>query len=380
MTSRRLSILAMGLVVMFLAACSHSPRTYRTFQGDDGGVHIVRPGDTLAALARAYRVPVSRIARANGIDDPDRIYAGQRLVIPGRGTASTGSGLAWQSRTPGIYHPLRQGETLMALERAYGVRAGVLKRINHISDERSLAVGRMIFVPGAERIRHPEPASSPSRPVQIVRADTSGSDVIIITGDGGNTSNRQPSRETSRQPSRTTAPPESPAPRQESPPEFTRPAAPPRSEAPAETVRTVPPTSRTGFIHPLAGKGTLTSSFGPRNGSFHYGTDIAAPAGTAIYAIGSGEVEYVGSTREALGKTLGNFVMVYHPDSGLRSLYAHCKKVMVRSGQKVKRGQVIAQVGHTGRVRGATGNHLHLEIRNEDGTALDPANYVPGVD
>src|SRR6266498_3559400 len=113
--------------------------------------------------------------------------------------------------------------------------------------------------------------------------------------------------------------------------------------------------------------GTINSGFGPRGRSFHDGVDIAAPEGTSIRAVEHGEVVYSDQLRG-----YGNIVIIRHA-GGLVSVYAHNQLNLVREGQQVARGEVIAEVGSTGRV---TGPHLHFEIRKNN-TAKDPLLYLP---
>lgn len=113
--------------------------------------------------------------------------------------------------------------------------------------------------------------------------------------------------------------------------------------------------------------GTINSNYGPRGPSFHDGIDIAAAEGTPIQAIERGEVIYSDQLRG-----YGNIVIVRH-QGGIVSVYAHNQVNLVREGQQVSRGEMIAKVGSTGRV---TGPHLHLEIRKNN-TAQDPLRYLP---
>ncbi len=97
----------------------------------------------------------------------------------------------------------------------------------------------------------------------------------------------------------------------------------------------------------------LTSGFGFRWGRPHQGIDLAAPIGTPIVSAEKGKVTYAG------WKTgYGNFVAVDH-GHGYETHYAHCSKMLVRTGQQVSKGQIIAKVGNTGY---STGPHLHFEV------------------
>lgn len=113
--------------------------------------------------------------------------------------------------------------------------------------------------------------------------------------------------------------------------------------------------------------GTVNSGFGPRNGSFHDGVDIGALEGTPIVAVEDGEVVYSDQLRG-----YGNIVILRHGD-GIVSVYAHNQINLVREGQRVARGEVIAKVGSTGRV---TGPHLHFEIRKNN-AAQNPMLFLP---
>ena len=98
----------------------------------------------------------------------------------------------------------------------------------------------------------------------------------------------------------------------------------------------------------------------------HTGTDIAAPAGTTIWAAKSGTVTYAGWSNG-----YGYNILIDHGD-GTKTRYAHCSSLAVYSGQQVSQGQVIGYVGRTG---WATGNHCHFEIIS-GGSYLDARNYI----
>lgn len=98
---------------------------------------------------------------------------------------------------------------------------------------------------------------------------------------------------------------------------------------------------------------------------FHSGMDFSAPVGTDIYATGNGTITFTG-WRQGYGET----VEVDH-GFGYTTRYAHCYKILARRGQKVKRGDVIALVGNTGK---STGPHVHYEV-HYNGKAIDPRNF-----
>ena len=136
----------------------------------------------------------------------------------------------------------------------------------------------------------------------------------------------------------------------------------------ASAARAGPPSPRgeaESFLWPVSG--SVNSGFGPRGSSFHDGLDIAAPEGTPIRAVEHGEVIYSDRLRG-----YGNMVIIRH-GGGIVSVYAHNQINLVRDGQQVARGEMIARVGSTGRV---TGPHLHFEIRKNN-LAQDPLLYLP---
>lgn len=129
----------------------------------------------------------------------------------------------------------------------------------------------------------------------------------------------------------------------------------------------VTPGKKGTFMHPLNGKGRISSQYGSRWGSFHRGIDIAASAGTPIYAAASGTVIYSGYNSGGFG----NLIMIDH-GNGYQTYYAHNSKNFAKVGQKVSKGQNIGAVGSTGN---STGNHVHFEIR-KNGKPINPYSYI----
>jgi murein DD-endopeptidase MepM/ murein hydrolase activator NlpD len=119
---------------------------------------------------------------------------------------------------------------------------------------------------------------------------------------------------------------------------------------------------------PIENHAGLSSNYGSRIDpftkmlSYHSGVDFSAPAGTLIYATGDGRV-----ARTDFDRGNGQFIVIEHAE-GFTSKYAHIKRFLIREGEKVKRGQAIAEVGSTGR---STSPHLHYEIAHR-GMTLNP--------
>lgn len=147
-----------------------------------------------------------------------------------------------------------------------------------------------------------------------------------------------------------------------------------------EQARTTP------SLIPLRGEDfVLTSPFGSRRSpftkalDFHSGVDLAAPFGSPVHAPADGVVAYAG--RYPLKQSVtwwryGNLVVLRHGDHFI-TLYGHCSEILVRRGQRVEQGEVIAKVGSTGL---STNPHLHYEVRRRDADGefrpVDPRIYI----
>jgi murein DD-endopeptidase MepM/ murein hydrolase activator NlpD len=117
----------------------------------------------------------------------------------------------------------------------------------------------------------------------------------------------------------------------------------------------------------------ITSTFGyrrspyGRRSEFHHGIDLATYSGAPIYATCDGKVTYSG------WKTAYGWTVEISNDYGFTTLYGHASKLLVKNGQTVKKGEVIARVGSSGR---STGPHLHYEVIVK-GQSKNPKDYLP---
>jgi murein DD-endopeptidase MepM/ murein hydrolase activator NlpD len=125
---------------------------------------------------------------------------------------------------------------------------------------------------------------------------------------------------------------------------------------------------------PLQDRISISSGFGKRLDPFintwseHLGVDFQAPTGTPIVSSGIGSV-----SKAFRDPVYGNLLVINHRH-GIQTRYAHASELLVTEGQEVRRGQLIARVGSTGRT---TGPHLHYEVL-KDGKLIDPTQLLMG--
>jgi murein DD-endopeptidase MepM/ murein hydrolase activator NlpD len=145
------------------------------------------------------------------------------------------------------------------------------------------------------------------------------------------------------------------------------PATAPVQDAPVKAAE--PVGGAAGFRWPVRGR--VIAGFGPKsNGLQNDGINVAVPEGTPVKASEDGVVAYAGNEL----KGYGNLVLVRH-SNGYVTAYAHASELLVKRGDTVKRGQVIAKSGQSGSV---TAPQLHFEIR-KGATPVDPSQYLNGA-
>jgi len=303
----------------------------------DGGTAVtVQSGDTIASIAHKHHVPASVIMQANGIRAGSPLPPGQRLVIPryhpGAEPHMASSGT----------HVVAAGENLSSIAHRYHKPRAALAKANHIAPDAKLRVGQRLVIPGMKPIA----AAAPLNPAPMVQ-------------------NERPVE-----------------------PRATAPAVPPHqriaSNEPAATARTITPTEPTIATESGAGeaapgspsfrwpvRGRIISGFGAHpNGQPNDGIDLSVPEGTSVKAADDGVVAYAGNEL----KGYGNLVLVRH-QNGYVTAYAHASELMVKRGDQVKRGQIIARSGQTGNV---SAPQLHFEIRKGK-VPVDPIQFLPST-
>ena len=148
-------VLVMALFVVAVGSAGASPELH-------GGptIHYVGFGESLYGIAAQYGVPVEVIMRANGLVNPDMIYAGQPLRIPTGGYVPP-SGPSYGGC--GSYHTVSAGETLTAIAYRYGVPVPALLAQNQLYNQDMVYVGQQICVPSGSR--YTPPSGFPKQPV-----------------------------------------------------------------------------------------------------------------------------------------------------------------------------------------------------------------------
>ncbi len=126
--------------------------------------------------------------------------------------------------------------------------------------------------------------------------------------------------------------------------------------------------ARPKTVMPIDGA-RLTSGFGGRWGTFHYGIDLAAPMHTPEYSVADGVV-----LRAGAASGFGLAVYILH-ENGDVTVYGHMDKILVEPGQYVEAGDTIALLGNRGQ---STGPHLHFEVHEggEDGERINPVGWL----
>lgn len=311
--------------------------------GENGFTIVTaEPGETAYTMSRRYGVSVRRIMAANDLARAEDLRPGQDVRIPPvdwvpekRVSAATPTPPKVPGRR-GSVHVVSSGDTLSAIGRRHGMTASQIARHNGMESADRLRVGQRIKIPAEADVR--VASASPD-------AGISGASRVPVPA-------RRPAPAVSR------AKQPEPAPRRGTEPD--------RGERQVAAINPKPETPRSGplpqpeamsadkFRWPVRGR--VISAFGSKpNGAQNDGINVSVPEGTSVKAAENGVVAYVGNEL----KGYGNLVLVRHADNWVTA-YAHNSQTLVRRGDKVTRGQIIAKAGQTGAV---SSPQLHFELR-----------------
>lgn len=247
-------------------------------------VYTVKEGDTLSQIAEDFNISQNTIRWENNITGQN-IKVGQKLnILP----------------VTGVKHIVKKGDTIGGIASKYDGDSSEISVYNGLTDNNSLKVGDVIFIPNGIKITTTIKSSSKT---------TTSSKEVSSTSSGY-------------------------------------------------------------YIRPASGP--ITSPYGPRWGSYHYGIDIGNKRGTTVVAAASGKVvKVVSGCKEGVtscGGRYGNYVTIEH-SNGQKTIYAHLQAVSVSVGQVVSQGKKIGTIGNTGR---STGPHLHFQIEKSNGSTIKP--------
>ncbi len=323
----------------------------------------IEQGDTLYSVSRRYNVSVDEIAASNNLAKPYNVRVGQSLIIPAPGVPQT----AWnkpdykpgtsarrvtsiaknsgqslprnpvfsgkRSHVAGI-HTVKSGETLYGISRGAGLKPQDVMRYNNIAPGQVIRVGQRLKIPGkSQSLAMAKPAPESSVPVP----------------------KRAPAVSAKRkQLAMAKAPP----------------AVKSKAKRPVKitSLQNPPERSYGKFRWPV--KGRIISEFGRKpNGERNEGINFSVPMGASVRAAENGVVAYAGNEL----KGYGNLILIRHSGDWVTA-YAHNSKLIVRQGQKVRRGDIIAKAGQTGSVDRP---QLHFEVR-KGAQAVNPRKYMAG--
>jgi murein DD-endopeptidase MepM/ murein hydrolase activator NlpD len=317
--------------------------------GRGGTTIIVGTSDTLDTLAHRYNVKPAAILQANGYKGPRTLSPGQQLIIPYQTPATVAAPalaapaskpVAAASAAPTV-HVVNRGDTLLSIARRNHVPVAELAKANSLDPQAKLKLGMKLTVPAAKTA-----AVAPAA---------------------------QPAAVATAQPAAASAPATKMAAVATGPQQSARLAQ--ATTTPADTAVETPvkAAEATGalptFRWPVRGK-VITSYGAKTNGKANDGINLAVPEGTPVKAAEDGVVAYSGNEL----KGYGNLVLVRHAN-GYVTAYAHASELLVKRGDTIKRGQIIAKSGQSGEVGSP---QLHFEIR-KGSSPVDPLQFLNGA-
>ena len=307
---------------------------------------IVGTSDTLEVLARRYHVTPAAILAANGYKGPRVLSPGQQLIIPPPTAAAATPGLVAAApvskppiaaATAASVHVVNPGDTLASIARRNHISVAELARANNLEPSAKLKLGTRLTVPVRTAAATPAP-NAPFVTQPVATLPIAGTKMAAAV---------QPQSARLAQANPT--------------PEENEAEAPVKS---SEATGALPT-----FRWPVRGK--VIAGYGAKtNGKSNDGINLAVPEGTPVKAAEDGVVAYAGNEL----KGYGNLILIRH-SNGYVTAYAHASELLVKRGDTIKRGQVIAKSGQSGEVGSP---QLHFEIR-KGSTPVDPLQFLNGA-
>jgi murein DD-endopeptidase MepM/ murein hydrolase activator NlpD len=336
-------------------------RSVAAAQPAGGTKIIVGTSDTLDVLAKRYHVTPQAILAANGYKGPRTLSPGQQLIIPHPGATAAAPAPAPVAAAPAMApaakpvaavaappstHFVNHGDTLASIARKNHISAAELARANGLDPSAKLKLGTRLTVPGAKTAA----VAAPVAAAPVAAAPVAGTLQPVAAAPAPAMKMAAAAPVQSARLAQATANVEE------------KPAETPAKAA--EATGALPT-----FRWPVRGK--VVTSYGAKtNGKSNDGINLAVPEGTPVKAAEDGVVAYSGNEL----KGYGNLVLVRH-SNGYVTAYAHASELLVKRGDTIKRGQVIAKSGQSGEVASP---QLHFEIR-KGSNPVDPLQFLNGA-
>jgi murein DD-endopeptidase MepM/ murein hydrolase activator NlpD len=325
----------------------------------------IAQGDSLYTLSKRYGVTVDAIKEANNLSDI-RLHAGQAIVIPG---GNFGASPGASSAAAGDTYKVEKGDTPHIIADKLGVGEKALIDRNKLDPSR-LHIGQVLYVPNAAPGKAPATApslaGSESKPDSHAQASNSAPDIHVVKTTTILAPGAHPSPPATAQPPKSA---QAPAPQIAASPEVIGGGASHGQNPQVAVVDQLPspePMSGNSFRWPVQGR--IISEFGTKpDGGHNDGIDVAVPVGTSVKAAENGVVAYAGNEL----KGYGNLVLIRHSNNWV-SAYANNDEILVKRGDQVRRGQIIAKAGKSGQV---SQPQLHFELR-KGSRPVDPTKFM----
>jgi murein DD-endopeptidase MepM/ murein hydrolase activator NlpD len=328
---------------------------------EDGAMIIVGTSDTIDSISQRYGVPARDIMKANGLPTPRAIQPGQSLFIPrpqshAAPTVAAAAPVMHAAppapvATAPAMHYVNAGETLMGIARKNHLTAAKLAQANNLAPNAQLKIGMKLIVPGAKvaavtpaQQATVQPLAAPPATVAAPQAKPQQLAAVTTIGKPGAQVPVPVVKETAHVATETKEIEE---------------------QAKSADATSGLPT----FRWPVRGR--VIAGYGAKtSGKQNDGINVAVPEGTPVKAADDGVVTYAGNEL----KGYGNLVLIKH-SNGYVTAYAHTSELMVKRGDTIKRGQIIAKSGQTGEVQSP---QLHFEIR-KGSMPVDPTQFLNGA-
>lgn len=318
---------------------ARAPVQQAAYRSSGGEVRVKR-GETLYSLSRDHGVPIDQIKSANNMTSTS-LQEGQRIVMP-NGALPQKAGVS--------HHRVQRGESLAMIARQHGTTHSELARANGLDRPDRLQPGDVIEVPrGGSAVANAGSRSSIAVP-RIKKVKT------------------RPVRMASNSPN---VPLPKLKPARAPLPKKTAAAAKPKPKKVASIGKLPKPQAMSASKFRWPVRGRVISKYGAKSSGKHNdGINIAVPQGTSVKSAENGVVAYAGNEL----KGYGNLILVRHDDNWV-SAYAHNNSLLVKRGDKVRRGQIIAKAGQSGSVGQP---QLHFELR-KGSRPVNPLRHMSGT-